>query len=379
MLNRRTVSRLVLNRRVVSRLRRWPVRSRLSGVVTGLCALAMAATAAVWLGSGDPAAIVAVELVGLTLVALVTTAVVRCELRPLEEAARTADAVASGDLGHRLAVATQAPATEVGRLVDALNRMLDQVQAALAARETSEARMRQFIADASHELRTPLQSLRGYAELYQHGALPDTAAVDEAVDRMLAEILRMTRLVESLLMLARFDAEGEAAEAEQEPVDLSRVVAESCRDAAAVEPARPRTVDVRPGVTVLGDEAHLRSLLANLLGNIRMHTPPDASCAVELRAADGHATLRVRDAGPGIPDEAVAHVFDRFYRAGKGRGSGGGHGGTGRGSGLGLAIVAAVAELHRARVRLDSVPGRGTLVEVTFPVPPGGAPGGPQD
>ncbi|WP_316785071.1 sensor histidine kinase [Streptomyces sasae] len=336
-----------------------PLRTRLSVLVTSLCALAMAATALAWgVSHQNVAIIVTTELAGLTMVATVSTTVVRRELSPLEHAADTADSIAAGDLGHRIPEAATAPATEVGRLAEALNGMLDQIQAALTAREASEERMRQFVADASHELRTPLQSLRGYAELYQHGALPDSAAVDAAMDRMLSEIHRMSRLVESLLMLARFDEEDEP---ELEPVDLSRIVADSCQDAAAVEPDRPRSIRIQDGVTVLGDAAQLRSLMANLLGNIRMHTPPGTPCSIELTAAPDAVTLRVGDQGPGIPKESQGHVFDRFYRADKGRSRSSG------GTGLGLSIVAAIAELHHAYVNLDSAPGHGTMIEITLP------------
>ncbi|MFG2960957.1 sensor histidine kinase [Streptomyces sp. NPDC048291] len=340
---------------MLSRMRRRPLRTRLSVVVTALCAGAMAVTAFTWLFSGDPAAIVIVELAGLATVALASTVVVRRELRPLERAADTADAIAAGDFARRLTETGAARTTEVGRLAEALNGMLDQIRAALTARERSEDRMRQFVADASHELRTPLQSLRGYAELYQSGALPDRGSVDEAVDRMLSEIHRMTRLVESLLMLARFDEEDEA---DLDPVDLSRLVRDSCRDAAAVEPGRPLDVRVEPGVRVLGDEAQLRSLLANLLGNVRMHTPKGAPCTVSLSTSGEQVLVRVEDSGPGIPKESLAHVFDRFYRAGKGRSRAGG------GSGLGLAIVAAIADLHHGLVELGTAPGRGTRVDV---------------
>ncbi|CBG74649.1 HAMP domain-containing protein [Streptomyces sp. LBUM 1478] len=327
-------------------------------VVTVLCAGAMAATALSWILSGDPAVIVLVELAGLTGVALVSTTVVRRELRPLERAADTADTIAAGDFAQRLTVAASAPTTEVGRLADALNGMLDQIQAALTAREQSEERMRQFVADASHELRTPLQSLRGYAELYQSGALPDRAAVNEAVERMLSEIHRMTRLVESLLGLARFDEQDEAS---LEPVDLSGLVRDCCRDARAVEPSRPTGAYIEPDVTVSGDEAQLRSLLSNLLGNVRMHTAPDVPCRVTLSTSGDEVMLRVEDFGPGIPHESLTHVFDRFYRADKGRSRVDG------GSGLGLAIVAAITDLHHGRIRLDSVPGRGTRVDVLLP------------
>ncbi|GAA3998493.1 HAMP domain-containing histidine kinase [Streptomyces sp. NBC_01352] len=345
------------------RPRRWPLRTRVGVIVTALCAGAIAVVALTWLASGaDPVAIVTAELVGLCVVALVTTSLIRRELRPLEQAAVMADSIAAGDLAHRLPEAVTASTTEVGRLGEALNRMVDQIQAALTARERSESRMRQFVADASHELRTPLQSLRGYAELHQRGALPDAAAVDEAMARILSEVHRMTRLVEALLMLARFDEENEEGTADLEPVDLSRIVGESCRDASAAEPERPLEVHVDPGVSVLGDEAQLHGLLANLLGNVRMHTPATARCVVTLGTSGDDVTLRVQDEGPGIPSDAVPHVFDRFYRADKSRSRAGG------GSGLGLAIVAAIAEVHHARVELDSTSSKGTRVDVVFPV-----------
>ncbi|MGW1785341.1 sensor histidine kinase [Streptomyces sp. NPDC002143] len=304
--------------------------------------------------------VIAVQLLADVVLAVLGVLVVRRSLRPLEHAAQTADRVADGDFAPRLVDARVAPQTEVGRLADALNRMLDQIHTALAARDASEERLRQFGADASHELRTPLQSIRGYGELYQQGALADSQAVDEAVERMLAEVHRMTRLVESLLMLARFDEDDPA---DLEPVDLSRVVTESCRDAAAVEPARPWTVSVAADVTVRGDEAQLRGVVANLLANVRMHTLPDTPCSVDLSVVRDQPVLRVGDEGPGIPAEALPHVFDRFYRADRSRSRARG----GSGLGLGLAIVAAIADLHSGTVRVESPTGGGTLIEVVLP------------
>ncbi|MFF1547395.1 sensor histidine kinase [Streptomyces sp. NPDC058291] len=325
----------------------------------GRTAVAAVSTAATEAAVGRVVRVViAVELLGVALLVLLSTVIVRRSLRPLEHAAMTADRIAGGDFAQRLVDVREASRTEVGRLGAALNRMLDQIHAALAARDASEDRLRQFVADASHELRTPLQSIRGYGELYQQGALPDAHAVDEAVDRMLAEVHRMTRLVESLLTLARVDEDDLA---DLEPVDLSRVVTESCRDAAAVEPERPWTVRVAPGVTVRGDEAQLRGIVGNLLTNVRMHTPSDAACSVNLSTHDRHAVLRVQDHGPGISADALPHVFDRFYRADRSRSRARG------GSGLGLAIVAAVVDLHDGIVRLES-PGDGTTAEVTFPL-----------
>ncbi|WP_439679287.1 sensor histidine kinase [Embleya sp. MST-111070] len=340
---------------------------------TALIALSVRETEA----AADHALYVVLATVGIALptLALLAALFVRRELRPLERAARVADMIAAGDYAQRVHDPLIGPRTEVGRLAIALDRMLDGVQAALAARDASRERLRRFVADASHELRNPLQSIGGYAELYQRGALPDRAAVDDAVNRMRAEIRRMNGLVEALLLLARLDEEQDT---DLEPVDLTRVVADSCRDAAAVEPDRPLACAGLPAedrVSVLGDEDRLRQLVANLLGNVRMHTPVHTPAEVELRAAGGEAVLTVRDRGPGIPAADLPHVFDRFHRADKSRSR------TQGGSGLGLSIVAAIVEMHHGTVTIGPEPGGGTVVEVRLPAlakagPVGGA-GGP--
>ncbi|MFI1385570.1 sensor histidine kinase [Embleya sp. NPDC020886] len=316
--------------------------------------------------AADHALYVVLITVGVALptLGLLGALFVRRELRPLEQAARVADSIAAGDYARRVHNPLIGPRTEVGRLATALDRMLDRIQAAFMARDTSEERLRRFVADASHELRTPLQSIGGYTELYQRGALPDRASVDDAVARMRAEVRRMNGLVEALLLLARLDEEREI---DLEPVDLARVVADSCRDAAAVEPDRPldHTALAGPGaVLVLGDEDRLRQLVANLLGNIRMHTPPDAPASVELRREADRVLLTVRDGGPGIPAADLPHVFDRFHRADKSRSRAQG------GSGLGLSIVAAIVDLHRGDIRIDPAPERGTVVRVRLPALP---------
>ena len=301
---------------------------------------------------------------------------VRRELRPLDRVARQADALAASaheGLPDRLDVPEYPKTTEIGQMVGALDGMLGELRAALAERDASAARLRQFAADASHELRTPLQSIRGYAELRTAGVMRDGEEVDEAMTRIAAEVGRMTGLVESLLALTRFDAEQES-EAYRESVDLGTLVEEACRDAAAVQPQRPIRTRVAAGVEVSGDPDQLARLLANLLGNVRMHTPRETPVEVGLRVDEGRdggaggshdfAMLTVRDHGPGIPESALPHVFDRFYRVDKGRSRAAG------GSGLGLAIVAATVSAHQGTVTVaapeDGVPG--LLVTVRLPV-----------
>lgn len=336
--------------------------------------------------SGGRTVVVATSLAGLrhaaSLITLVMTidgigAVVvmvllgsyllRRELRPLDQVAEQADLLAaSARIGppSRLEVPDHPKSTEIGRMVGALDGMLTELHTALAERDASENRLRQFAADASHELRTPLQSIRGYAELRLAGVMADGPEVDEAMERIAAEVRRMTGLVESLLALARFDAEDER-HAYREEVDLSTLVSDACRDASAVEPDRPLRLEAQYGVRVPGDPDQLARLLANLLGNARMHTPPDAAVDVGLVARDGQAVLTVRDHGPGIPQEALPHVFDRFYRVDKGRSRALG------GSGLGLSIVAATVASHQGTVLVER-PADGVGLLVTVRLPPAG-------
>ena len=247
-------------------------------------------------------------------------------------------------------------------MVGALDGMLAELHAALAERDASESRLRQFAADASHELRTPLQSIRGYAELRLAGVMEDGTEVDEAMTRIAAEVRRMTGLVESLLALTRFDAAHDQ-DTLREEVDLTELVTDACRDAAAVQPQRPMRLDAAYGVRVPGDPDQLARLLANLLGNVRMHTPADTPVEVALRADRGEAVLTVRDHGPGVPATALPHVFDRFYRVDKGRSRAAG------GSGLGLSIVAATVAAHQGTVHLAAPPdGQGLLVTVRLPL-----------
>lgn len=293
----------------------------------------------------------------VAVLGLVTFWVLRLGVRPLKAMTETAAAIGSGDLSRR--VPDSAPGTEAGELGAALNQMLGRIEDAFEERTRSEARLRRFVADASHELRTPVTTIRGYAELHRRGGLPTDEAVGDAMRRTEAEAIRMGALVEDLLHLARLD---EGRPLQLGPVDLAAVVADSAADAQAVEPDRPITVTAPEPVVVTGDDGQLRQVVANLLANVRLHTPGDA--AVELRVArrGSEAVLEVADRGPGMAPEHGARAFERFYRADASRTR---HTG---GSGLGLAIVAGVAEAHGGRAALDTAPGRGTTVRVVLPV-----------
>jgi two-component system, OmpR family, sensor kinase len=297
-----------------------------------------------------------VTLAVLAAIALLGLWVIRVGLRPLTGIEATAAMIAAGDLSHR--VADENERTEVGRLGRALNAMLTQIETAFHAREASERKLRRFVADASHELRTPLAAVRAYAELFSRGAAQRPHDLERSMVGIERESQRMSLLVEDLLLLARLD---EGRPLARDAVDLRDVVAESVDTARTLEPTR--RIDCRlVDATVVGDRDRLRQVVDNLLSNVRAHADPDAAVDVTLARANGSVRVSVADSGPGMNEEQLAHVFERFYRADASRAR------TVGGAGLGLSIVAAVAEAHGGRVSAASPPDGGAVFTVELPL-----------
>ncbi|GII57156.1 two-component sensor histidine kinase [Planotetraspora thailandica] len=312
----------------------------------------------------------------LLLLGLAAAALVRLGMRPLTAMEATAGQIAAGDFGRRVPV--DDAHTEPGRLGIAMNVMLDRVEREIAARAESEAGMRRFLADASHELRTPLTSVRGFAELYRRGGTPPGPPLDEAMRRIEDEAGRMGVLVDDLLMLARLDEERPM---DSRPVDLLEIAADTIRDARARVPDRQVRLaglgsSLSP-VVVVGDEARLRQVAANLVANALAHTPPEAKVTVKVGtgtaaespdAAVGEpppglmGIVEVADTGPGITPGHASHVFERLYRVSESRSR------TEGGAGLGLAIVAAIVRAHGGRVELTTSPGEGAAFRVLLPL-----------
>jgi signal transduction histidine kinase len=265
----------------------------------------------------------------------------------------------SGDLSARMPDADSS--TESGLLAEAINKMLDRIQHAFAARWHSEQKVRTFAADASHELRTPLTTIRGYAELYRQGALgPDE--LPNAMRRIEEEAGRMGMLVAELLELARLDRTSSLDLTE---CDLAAVVRDAAADAAAVEPGRPIKVEAPERLIAVADEPRIRQVLANLLANVRNHTTPSTAVMIRLARADHGAMVEVADAGPGMSADDAARAFDRFHRCSRGTGP---HPADGSGgAGLGLSIVQAIATAHGGQAMLEFAPGRGTTVRIWLP------------
>ena len=283
--------------------------------------------------------------------------IVRRGLRPIETMAAQADRITAGDLTDR--VHPDDSATEVGRLGAALNGMLTRIEAALHEREASQELTRRFFADASHELRTPLASLRANAELYQQGALPQRAQVDEAMRRIVLEAQRMSALVDDMLRLARLDHHPEQQHAE---VDLTALISECAERARIAGPARTWLTDIEPGLTVTGDEELLHRAVGNLLANVAAHTPATAVGTITAAGCASTVTIDVSDDGPGVPAAQLPRIFDRFYRppAPSRR----------PGSGLGLAIVTAVAAAHHGTATATLNQPHGLRVTLALPTSP---------
>ncbi|MFD8083719.1 sensor histidine kinase [Kitasatospora sp. NPDC059722] len=289
---------------------------------------------------------------------------VRTGLRPLRRIEAGAARIAAGELSHRMPGPSRR--TEVGRLSIALNGMLTQIEAAFAARAESEARMRRFIADASHELRTPLAGIRGFTELYRMGALPTEEDVRRTMTRIESEAVRMGALVEDLLVLARLDEERPLDLA---PMDLRTLAADALHDLTALDPTRPVALTGPAGTgapgaaPVLGDEARLRQVVTNLVGNAVKHTPPGTPVRIGVGGGPGGVCLlEVADAGPGLTEDQALQVFERFYRvdASRSRHDGGG-------AGLGLAIATALTHAHGGTLTLETSPGAGATFRVELP------------
>lgn len=313
-----------------------------------------------------------VALVGALVVALAGRTMVRSSLAPLERVARTAQRVASQPLERgevsiedRVEKADLDSSAEVGQVGGALNTLLGHVESALGARQRSETQVRQFVADASHELRTPLASIRGYTELIRReGAdadLPEEATY--ALERVHSESVRMTALVEDLLLLARLDA---GRELRREEVDLVGLLVDTVADARAAGPDHDWQLDLavleppadatpeeaedflpEPPL-VIGDEARLRQVVVNLLANARVHTPAGSHVTTTLAREGDTLIVRIHDDGPGIAPDVRDRLFERFARGDSSR-----ERRTGS-TGLGMSIALAIVQSHGGSIDVDS-------------------------
>ena len=299
-----------------------------------------------------------IGLIVLLVIGFVARSLIKLTLKPLDKIEETAAAIAEGDLSARLPIVN--PKTEVGRLTGSLNTMLSRIEESFAVRVESESKLRRFVADASHELRTPLTAIRGFAELHRQGAVEGAEKTKELISRIEKESIRMSSLVEDLLLLARLD---QSRELTNDPVDINHLVNEAVASARAAGPDHEISVTSNSEeVFVLGDSMRIHQAIANLLANARTHTPAGTKIKVEISQEETETKISVSDNGPGLSETDQSRIFERFFRADPSRARV-----SGEGSGLGLAIVDAVMKAHNGSVTVNSELGNGATFTITFP------------
>ncbi len=297
--------------------------------------------------------------VGLPLVVAVAIAggyvLMRRALAPVGEITRTAEQITSRNLSERLPEAKTGD--ELEALSIALNRMIARI-------EQSFTHVNRFSADASHELRTPLTVLRGELEaIAQRTDLP--IDVRETIGSTLEETERLSKIVESLLAISRLDA-GEALMS-RERFDLAELVTSTADQMRLLAEDKQIVLkcDARGRVEVEGDQGRVKQVVVNLVDNAIKYTGEGGKVDVSVRVNNGNAVLQVSDSGVGIPSEAIAHLFERFYRVDKARSRKMG------GAGLGLSIVKSICTAHQGRVRVESAEGKGSRFTVELPLATG--------
>jgi two-component system OmpR family sensor kinase len=276
-------------------------------------------------------------------------------LRPINRITQTAKAIgAQRDFGQR--VENRGPADEVGQLATTFNQMLAELQAAYRQEEQALQAQRRFVADASHELRTPLTTIRGNIALLQRD--PPIAPDDReaALADMADEGERMSRLVNSLLTLARADA---GRQLRQEPVALKPLVEDACRKVRPLDTGHVLDCNRVDDDMVMGDPDALTQVLLILLDNALKWTPATGTITVRASRQNSAVALAVQDTGAGIAPEALPHIFDRFYRGDATR--------TGGGAGLGLSIARTLVEAQQGTIEVRSAVGVGSTFTVILP------------
>jgi two-component system sensor histidine kinase BaeS len=270
--------------------------------------------------------------------------------QPLHEITLAASAVAAGDFSRELGVRSQ---DEIGRLADAFRYMSDEVQ-------KSQEQQRQFVINVSHELKTPLTSIAGHAQALKDGVAAEPADVKRSLEVIDAETRRLSRLIEDLLSLAKFDARQ--FELKRATVSLPQMLT-SLADGFSMqarEEGPALEVDTSADISITTDPDRLRQIMANLVQNALAHTPAGGRVRVAARAAgEEGVVIEVSDNGRGISPEDLPHVFDRFYRVSQGAPE--------AGLGLGLSISRELARALGGDITVASTPGEGSSFSVSLP------------
>ena len=296
------------------------------------------------------------SLAVLLVALLLSPLIVGRALRPLEDMSRTAGAFAAGDYKQRVAVPRSKD--EIGNLAVAFNQMAAGVDQAFEIRRESEEEMRHFVADASHELRTPLTSIAGYIDVLSRREEVDPETLRTALMAMQRESARMTRLVNDLLTLTRFES---GRTPQRQRLRLDDFLNQALDELGLEEKGAAETRQIQPGIVVNADPDALKQVVNNLAQNALKYAP-GAEQHWSVFQEDGRAAIRLEDTGPGIGRQDLPHIFERFYRGQQARDRSTG------GSGLGLAIAKSIVEAHQGKIEAESEPGKGATFTAWLPL-----------
>lgn len=305
---------------------------------------------------------------GLVILFWLSKWLIKSLLRGLDQVETVSKQIAQQDLTDpsvqlpRVSAQVAGINSEAGEVARALNQSLTELERSLREKNITDNKLRQFVADASHELRTPLAVVQGYAQLIeQRNQL--SAADTEALQRIISESRRMGKMVQDLLLLARYDAGNQV---QKRPVYISPLLIESNSDTHMVDRERSWQVDIPPNLAelqVIGEEDKLRQVFINILRNCSSHTPPGSSILTSLSTREDDrqrwVIIQIDDDGPGIDPDLLPRIFDRFMRADKVR--------TGESTGLGLSIAKTVVEAHGGKIYAENREDGGASFRIELP------------
>ncbi len=308
----------------------------------------------------DTALLVGAGLIaGLTGAALLFTGLIASMRRPLEDLVDASGQLAGGDLDARVKVGGL---SETATLGSAFNEMAEELQRRAGERDQLDRMKDEFVLTASHELRSPLTSVQGFAELLLLEREKLSPGQAETVEVILDNTRHLVRLLNDLLDLARSDA-GRLT-IRPEPTDAAGLIEDAVRTMRAQFDSRRQELrlEIEPGLPrIEADRDRIRQVLVNLLTNANEYCPEGAGIEVKARSGSAEVEIDVIDDGPGIPEQQLEHIFERFSRGDAGE--------TQRvgGTGLGLAISKSLIELHGGTIAAESIPGAGSTFRVRLP------------
>ncbi len=299
-------------------------------------------------------------LVGLLISVLLSLLLAKTMVTPIQSLTKAAERVAAGNFSQKLSSDAQ---DEIGVLTRTFNGMASQLEKTLDDLKKSEAMRREFVANVSHELRTPITSIRSYAETLQdsHGMSNETQA--EFLSVIVNESDRMTKIVQDLLTLSRFDAGSIEFSFRRFSILKSITDVFNAMQLEAQKRHHRFTMNLKTDLPeITGDPARIEQVLINMVSNAIKYTRDGGTITISAGRKDDAVWVSVRDNGIGIPEEDVPKVFDRFYRVDKARSRESG------GTGLGLSIASEIVARHNGKISLSSRLGKGTIITISLPV-----------